>query len=333
MPKRSLKIKFIFYLISLVFFVALSFSLFFIYRFNSFIKEEMTSFGFHLAKDLANGSELAMAAEDPVLLQPFLEGTFEEQIVVLITIYNKRGQIISSKKKLEIDEEIPKNIMSALLREQKMLKRSCYARNGEEIYCFYSPVFRIEGLTTAFAKTEEITGFVRVGLSLDEIKHQTRETLLLAASISFSVIFFGAIILIFLVGNLIKPIETLRQGVKSIGQGNLDYRINITTKDEIEELANEFNQMTANLQESQEELKEAKTALEKKVKARTKELEKMAQSLEVKIEERTKELQKRLKELERFHRLTVGRELRMSELKKKIKKLEKELGKKESKKS
>lgn len=44
-------------------------------------------------------------------------------------------------------------------------------------------------------------------------------------------------------------------------------------------------------------------------------------SLERKVRERTKELQKRVGDLERFHKLTIGRELKMVELKKRIKEL------------
>jgi len=43
--------------------------------------------------------------------------------------------------------------------------------------------------------------------------------------------------------------------------------------------------------------------------------------------ERTKKLQEKIKELERFQRLTLGRELRMIDLKKEIKKLNEELEK------
>lgn len=49
----------------------------------------------------------------------------------------------------------------------------------------------------------------------------------------------------------------------------------------------------------------------------------LQENLEKKVKERTKELQKRVAELEKFHELTVGRELKMIELKKKIKELEK----------
>ncbi|MDD4990348.1 MAG: PAS domain-containing protein [Candidatus Pacebacteria bacterium] len=44
----------------------------------------------------------------------------------------------------------------------------------------------------------------------------------------------------------------------------------------------------------------------------------LQEGLEEKVRERTKELQERLSELERFHRLTVGRELKMIELKKEL---------------
>lgn len=55
-------------------------------------------------------------------------------------------------------------------------------------------------------------------------------------------------------------------------------------------------------------------------------LKKLQQNLEEKVRERTRQLEERLNELERFRRLTLGRELRMVELKKEIERLKKELG-------
>lgn len=61
---------------------------------------------------------------------------------------------------------------------------------------------------------------------------------------------------------VVRPLQTLRQGVERIGSGDLSARLQIKTGDEIEILADEFNKMTTHL-------KEAQTDLERKVAERT----------------------------------------------------------------
>lgn len=84
------------------------------------------------------------------------------------------------------------------------------------------------------------------------------------------------------------------------------------------------------LMEKRREVEEAKTVLEIKVRARTRELEELAKSLDEKVKERTKELKEKIETLEKFQRLTVGRELKMIELKNKIKELTEKIKKLES---
>ena len=72
---------------------------------------------------------------------------------------------------------------------------------------------------------------------------------------------------------------------------------------------------------------EIEAVLEIRTKAKTRELEELAESLEEKVKERTRELQERVRELERFHQITVGRELKLIELKKELKKIKEELEK------
>lgn len=78
---------------------------------------------------------------------------------------------------------------------------------------------------------------------------------------------------------------------------------------------------------ARQELEEAKTALEVKVRARTEELEKQAGDLESQVQARTQDLQQKIDELEKFNRLTIGRELKMIELKKEIRRLKAQLEK------
>jgi len=81
------------------------------------------------------------------------------------------------------------------------------------------------------------------------------------------------------------------------------------------------------LLDAQEEIETARAVLEIKVEARTRELKELSASLEEQVAERTSSLREKIEELERFNRLTVGRELKMIELKEEIKRLESELKK------
>lgn len=53
------------------------------------------------------------------------------------------------------------------------------------------------------------------------------------------------------------------------------------------------------------------------------ELKKLQEEMEEKVKERTRELREKIEELEKFHKLAVGRELKMMGLKKEIEKLKK----------
>ena len=76
---------------------------------------------------------------------------------------------------------------------------------------------------------------------------------------------FAVLAGIFLARRMVGPIQALRAGAERIGGGDFAQRISIKTGDELEGLANQFNDMGARLQESYADL-------ENKVEQRTAEL-------------------------------------------------------------
>ena len=87
-----------------------------------------------------------------------------------------------------------------------------------------------------------------------------RTGLLIFLGVVFAV---GASLL--LARRMVRPIRALEQGAAKIGAGELGHRIDVKTGDEVEALAERFNQMTAHLQESY-------ATLEQRVVERTHEL-------------------------------------------------------------
>jgi len=131
---------------------------------------------------------------------------------------------------------------------------------------------------------------------------------------------FGALLL---TRYLLSPLKKIVKEMKAVAQGKLDVSLKSGRKDEFGELIQSFNVMVDETRKSQTALKEAKNVSEIKIQARTRELKELAESLDDKVKKRTEELQVKLKELERFQRLTIGRELKMVDLKKELGNLKK----------
>lgn len=100
---------------------------------------------------------------------------------------------------------------------------------------------------------------------LDEL---TRSMLLVLAG----VLIMGLLLSITVSSRLSKPLEDLHEGVHEVMKGNLDYRIDTASKDEVGQLSREFSNMIINVKKSREELKFQNENLENIVSERTEEL-------------------------------------------------------------
>ncbi len=107
--------------------------------------------------------------------------------------------------------------------------------------------------------------------------------------------------------SITKPIVELVKATEEFAKGNFGYQVDIRSNDELAVLASMFNKVS-------NELKKAKRK-EKRY----------HENLQEQVEAKTKELNQKVDELEEFTKLSVGRELKMVELKKEIKGLKEEI--------
>ena len=104
-----------------------------------------------------------------------------------------------------------------------------------------------------------------VELPVEEAYASLYQALQRLAVVLAAALIFAVLAGMFLARRMVGPIQALRAGAERIGGGDFAQRISIKTGDELEGLANQFNDMGARLQESYADL-------ENKVETRTSEL-------------------------------------------------------------
>ena len=118
---------------------------------------------------------------------------------------------------------------------------------------------------TAFAPVAPLGWTVFVELPVEEAYQPLIASIQRTALVLIGALFLAALAGIFLARRMVVPIQALRAGAARIGGGDLSQRISIKSGDELEALADQFNDMAGRLQDSYADL-------EKKVDVRTHEL-------------------------------------------------------------
>ena len=118
---------------------------------------------------------------------------------------------------------------------------------------------------TAFAGVEPLGWKVFVEQPVSEVYATLNATIVRTGLLMVAGLLFSAMTALWLARGLVRPIRTLQEGAQRIGEGELDHKLDIRTGDELEALADQFNRMTSQLQESY-------AGLERKVEERTAEL-------------------------------------------------------------
>jgi signal transduction histidine kinase len=135
------------------------------------------------------------------------------------------------------------------------------AREGVEV------VQDVQGreVLTAHAAILPLRWLMFVELPIDEAYAPLYESIKRSSYLLLGGLTLAFLAGLFLARKMIVPIQRLREGAAAIGAGNLEQRISIKTGDELEALADQFNDMAGRLEESY-------AGLEQKVEQRTHEL-------------------------------------------------------------
>jgi sigma-B regulation protein RsbU (phosphoserine phosphatase) len=156
--------------------------------------------------------------------------------------------------KLDTGADVEKKLEEDLLAARTGIQRGIY--NGKDCYIAYAPVESTRWSVLFIMPVEEVYAPIvptehAIIKQADAVKSQVMEKIRLSLFVltgMFFIIIAGVYLVAQRTARLVTgPILLLDEGARIIGDGNLDHRIDIHSGDEIEELANTFNKMTADL--------------------------------------------------------------------------------------
>jgi len=246
----------------LIFVISSSFTLFFICQQRKSLTDTQIKKGKLLAGILAYSSRLGVFSENEEMLSDPVEGVFQNEGVLEVSVFNLTGELLKSQKRSDVrttkeDEEVRNRIFEKL-RETA----SPFYLEDKTRWEFWSPVMSAspylseESLFFEEAPVQRkgrVIGFVKI--TLDKKMLDKRLHSLLFKSIMMAIIFFvlGSAAIYLLVKGITRPLNRLTEGVKSLGKKGSVEKIPVETEDEIGKLAEAFNKMAESLKRREAE--------------------------------------------------------------------------------
>ena len=227
-----------------------------------------------------------MLAFRPLLVQQTLEVLGSGEGVINVRILDAKGRIAYSSIKEKKGVSLNKNEAPCISCHSKPLgKREMplWAINrGKEGYRMLTIVRPIHNEPACYTsschihpKEQKIIGFVKADFSLSILDETLKKQKIAITAFLIGFICLLSGVLCTILWKLVSvPLSMLTHGMERVAAGELDYVVEIKTKDEIGELAGAFNAMTADLSIAKKELIEWGTTLEKKVEKKTEEIRK-----------------------------------------------------------
>ena len=208
------------------------------------LSAEVKEKGLAIARSVARSSEDALVGQgDELFLFQFITSAMKNRGVVYALIVGADGNIRAhSDIQRSGKEYTPPAGMAAVEEGDGFTIRSGNTGDGEPVFDIAVPV-RLTG------SGDVVLGTVHMGLSKSSIDAPAKKAQRFVALIALGGLILGGIGAFSLAKLTVAPIKLLVQGAYEIGQGNLDQKIAVKSKDEIGELTAAFNDMARGLRE------------------------------------------------------------------------------------
>ncbi len=212
-----------------------------------FLMNEVKKNEISMVKSFAEISKQSYVIEDDLLLLNFIQLNLMRSPAVSYALFE------------DLDGKIKAHNEASFLGAREDSDIAIRSRKSNSIYSQYyrdKDGYWIYDISQPVVLDRKKIGVVRLGFyeyildnNIGNALSKTRARIL---GVGFVALAFGIVMALVMANMITKPIAKLSKGAQRIGEGQLDLHIDVNTKDEIEELAGEFNRMAVKLKELDE---------------------------------------------------------------------------------
>ncbi|MDH4271361.1 MAG: ATP-binding protein [Candidatus Aminicenantes bacterium] len=225
------------------------------------IFEESKTRGILKAQNIANLNLESLQYWDEKSIKANIDQELDDTLIYIV-VFDRYGQLVVSTDPVGDDGDIKVSRLPAKVNENLSASRRLDFRlDGKAV-----PIIEIEipvfaGEVTEAEKAPDFWGSVKVGLSLEEIHKEIRQTRLMLILIGCGGFLLGMVGAGLLARRITEPLKTLVEGTHRISKGDFSQTIPVRSVDEIGGLARSFNEMTRDLLEMRQRMEDANRKL------------------------------------------------------------------------
>ncbi len=220
------------------------------------ISDQAKSRGLLIAENIANVNQERFEFWDAGGIKASIEEALDENLLYVV-VYDKFRNPFVFTDLIRNDQDI---ICCSRLPAKIDSKTYSIAPRNFRQDARNRQVIEIE-IPVFFAGSEDPWGSVKVGMSLEEMQADIRETRLMLILFGCAGLVLGTLGAALLAKRITGPLRKLVEGTVRISRGDFSQQIEVDSADEVGELARGFNEMTRDLLETRQRMEEANKRL------------------------------------------------------------------------
>lgn len=250
---KSVKSKFIFFSIFLIFLTTVIPMYFLISQFRANFKDRSVVMLETTLDIIRYGLNFAMMSGHPEDLQNMIDELSQKENIYRIRIFNANGIVKFSSIREEINTEI--SMISPHHSDFKQTETNIVSvESGDEIYSSIEPILNSKPCQSCHQE-ENLIAFLDLDTYLTKAENKFYTGSIHMIILGWVVIFV-LIIGLYLIFSIFinSPLQKLMNALNDVERGNLNVRLDDIRKDEIGTVYKHFNAMTSNLKSSREKI-------------------------------------------------------------------------------